>query len=124
MTLSRFLSIASVLALVFGIAFVLAPIELLAQYGVAADAGTAFLGRLYGSALIELGLLVWLAREIADPVGRHAVVLAGFVASALALAIALYGQLTGVTNALGWSTVVIFVFLAAGYGYFQFGAKA
>ena len=123
MKLSQFLSISSILALVFGIGFVLAPVELLAQYGIAADKQTAFLGRLYGSALVELGLLVWIARALVDPLGRRAIVLSGLVATVLALVIALYGQLTDVTNALGWTTVVIFALLAIGYAYFQFTAK-
>jgi len=35
------------------------------------------------------------------------------------LVIALVGQLSGLFNALGWSTVAIYLLLGVGYGYFH-----
>lgn len=43
-----------------------------------------------------------------------------FVYSAVGLVVALYSQLAGMVNALGWSTVVLFLLFALGFGYFQF----
>jgi len=34
--------------------------------------------------------------------------------------VALINQLSGLVNALGWSTVALYLLFALGYGYFQF----
>jgi len=43
------------------------------------------------------------------------------VGSTIALALAVLQGITGIGNALVWSTAVVYAFLAAGFGYFQFG---
>jgi hypothetical protein len=43
------------------------------------------------------------------------------VGSAIALILAVLQGITGFGNALAWSTVVVYAFLTAGFGYFQFG---
>ncbi|MGH8231959.1 MAG: hypothetical protein ACRESY_09075 [Steroidobacteraceae bacterium] len=122
MNLGAFLSIVAVVALVFGIAFVAAPAALLAQYGITADQYTVFISRLFGVALINLGLLLWVARVATDAVTRQAIVLSGLIASALGFVVALHGQMNGVANALGWSTVAIYGVFALGFARFQFGS--
>jgi len=122
MRLATFLSIVGVVAILFGIGFLLAPAALLGQYGiVVADPHTIFMARFFGAALIELGVLVWIAREIVDPLGRRAIVLAGLIGNTAGFLVALTGQLNGAVNALGWSTVLIYALFAVGFAYFQFG---
>jgi len=107
--------------MLFGIGFVGAPAALLSRYGIiVADPHTIFMSRFFGAALIELGILLWIAREIVDPVGRRAIVLAGLIGSVIGFLVALTGQLNGVVNALGWSTVLIYALFAIGFTYFQF----
>ena len=109
MKLGTFMAIHAFVAVVFGIGFVLAPASVLAPYGmVNMDAGAVFMSRLFGAALIQIGLLAWLARTVTDPAARRAVQLA------------YGGGLAGVANALGRSTVAIYLLLALGYGYFLF----
>ena len=43
---------------------------------------------------------------------------------AIGFIVALIGQLGAVVNNLGWSTVVIYLFLAVGFGYFHFKKPA
>jgi hypothetical protein len=123
MKLKAFLAIVGIVAILFGIAFVVAPAQLLAQYGITADRYTIFMSRFFGAALINLGLLVWLARNVIDPLARQAIVLAGLVADVIGFIIALEGQMHGVVNALGWSTVVIYALFALGFAYFQFAPQ-
>ena len=115
MKLSTLLSVVGVVATLFGIAFVAAPGQLLAQYAVTADAQTIFISRFFGAALINLGLLLWIARNVSDPLSRRAIVLAGLIGDAIGFVIALQGQLAGMTNALGWSTVAIYGLFAIGF---------
>jgi len=121
MKLGTFMAIHAFVALVFGIGFVLAPASVLAPYGlVSMDAGAIFMSRLFGAALIQIGLLAWMARTVIDPAARRAVQRAYGGGLVVGFVVALTGQLAGVANALGWSTVAIYLLLALGYGYFLF----
>jgi hypothetical protein len=63
-------SIVGVVTVLFGIGFVAVSAEVPVQYGVAADAPTILMSRYFDAALIQIGLLVWLARHIIDSLGR------------------------------------------------------
>ena len=121
MKLSTLLSIVAIVAILFGIAFLLIPGALLAQYGViVADPHVIIMSRFFGAALVNLGILLWLARNVVDSQARKAIVLSGLVGNLIGFLVALNGQMQGLTNALGWSTVLIYGFFAAGFAYFQF----
>ncbi len=120
MKLSTLFSIHAVVAGIFGLAFTLAPESLLSFYGGALNPVGVVVGRLFGSALLGIAAIAWFARNIEAPEARQAIVLALFVSDAVGFIVALLGQLSGVVNALGWTTVAIYLLLALGYGYFQF----
>jgi hypothetical protein len=94
MKLSTFLSIVAVVAVLFGIAFVLAPVETLARYGVDADRNTAIMGRFFGAALLTVGLIAWFARPIADSVGRRAILIGNLIGDVVGLSSRCKGNLT------------------------------
>ncbi|HEY6451297.1 MAG TPA: hypothetical protein VIX87_01720 [Steroidobacteraceae bacterium] len=123
MKLRTFLSIVGVISILFGVGFVIVPVEMLAQYGVAADRSIILMSRFFGTALIQIGLLFWLARSIIDSVGRAAIVLSGLISMVIGFLVALQGELSGVINALGWSTVVLYALFALGFAYFQFAPR-
>ncbi len=116
---AAFTLLHAILTLAFGIAFVLAPARALALYGVGTDAGSTFMARLFGAALIQVGLVAWLARRDSDTPARRAIQLGYASGLAVGLVISLLGQLSGLFNALGWSTVSIYLLLAIRYGYFH-----
>jgi len=120
MPLRTVLVINALIALIFAIAFLAAPAQLLNAYGVVLPAGGILLARLFGAALVQIGLLAWGARRLADAATLRIIVLAYFLGSAVALVCMVLGQLAGVVNSLGWLSVAIYVFLTAGYGYTQF----
>ncbi len=124
MRLSTLLSIVGVVTILFGIGFVAVPDAVLAQYGIGTpDAHTIFMSRLFGAALVQIGLLAWVARNIVEPLGRGAIVLSGLTGTVIGFLVALQGQMHGIANALGWSTVAIYALFAIGFAYFQFSAK-
>lgn len=122
MTLRNFATVASIIAFVFGIGFILVPTPLVSLYNVTLNAGGSFVGQLFGAVLVAFGVLNWLARTITDSKAVQMVVLANLVGEVLGFVISLLGQLSGVggINALGWSTVALYLLLALGWGYFQF----
>jgi hypothetical protein len=109
----------AILALAFGIAFVLAPASVLGLYGVTTDPAGTFMARLWGAAAIQIGLAAWLARKDIDTPARRAVQLGNAGGLAVGFVIALLSQLAGLFNALGWSTVLLFLLLGVGYAYFH-----
>ena len=119
MTRAAFMLLHAIITLVFGVAFIFAPTPTLAMYGVTTDPAGTFMARVFGAALIQVGLVAWLARTDSDTLARRAI-LRGYTGGlAVGFVIALFGQLSGLFNALGWSSVLIYLLLCLGYGYFQ-----
>jgi hypothetical protein len=121
MKLGNLFVVNAVIAGLFGLAFVFAPAQLLAQYGLAIDAGFGLVAQLFGAALIGYAILTWLVRKAGDSEARRAIVLALVISDGVAFVLALIAQLKGMVNSLGWSTVAIYLLLALGFAYFYFG---
>lgn len=107
--------VASLLALVFGAGFLAAPAGVLQLYGASTDPSTVLLSRFFGVALLQLGLSVYLLRNVREASTVSALALGGTVSSACGALVALQGVMNGITNALGWSTVGIYTLLLVGY---------
>ena len=120
MKLSTMLIIYAVISAIFGLTFIFMPQTALALYGITLSPGGILIARLFGAALLEFALLSWLARNAGDSEARKAIILAMFIGEAIGFIVVLLGQLSGEVNALGWSTVAIYLLLALGFGYFQF----
>lgn len=118
MRLSTLLLIAGLLALAFGLGFLFVPQTLLPLYGLQSDADTVIMSRFFGAALVNLGSAVYLIRDVQEPTARRGLVVAGVVGSIAGLGVALAGQLSGVVNGMGWSTVAIYGLLLLGYASF------
>jgi hypothetical protein len=124
MTIRMLFTILAVLSFLFGIGFVLAPDQVLANYGIQPSPALALLGRLFGGVLLTLGVILWLARDFRDEAAVRAVLVANAVGSCVNLVVAIMGNLSGTTNALGWTTVLIYLFAAVGSGYFLMARTA
>lgn len=115
MRLNTLLLVAGLLALVFGLGFLLVPGALLPVYGIDPAPATMLMSRFFGAALVNLGLAVYLLREVREPSTQRGLVLAGVAGSVAGLAVAVMGQLGGLVNVMGWSTVAIYGLLLLGY---------
>ncbi|MFH1951949.1 MAG: hypothetical protein ABIL06_10065 [Pseudomonadota bacterium] len=120
MKLSTLMVINAVVALLFGLTFVLVAGALLSLYGITLSPGGLIVARLFGAALLGYAVLTYLARKAEESEARRAIVFALFISELIGFIVALVGQLSGAVNALGWSTVAIYLLLALGFGYFQF----
>jgi len=112
--------INAIVAFLFGLSFVFVAGTLLSFYGITLSPGGLVVARLFGAALLGYAVLTWFARKAEESEARRAIVLALFIGDAVGFIMALLGQLSGAVNALGWSTVAIYLLLALGFGYFQF----
>jgi hypothetical protein len=113
--LNSLLLVAGILALAFGLTFLALPGVALPLYGVDPAPETVLMARFFGAALLQLGVTLYLVREVRDVAAQRALALGGVAGSVAGLAVALMGQLGGVINAMGWSTVLIYGALLLGY---------
>jgi hypothetical protein len=120
MKLSNLLVVSAVIGVVFGLAFLVASGPFAALYGITLDKAGMLVAQLFGAALIAFAVLNWFARNVTDPEARQAVVLANLTGDVIGFVVILIGQLAGIANALGWSSVGIYLLLALGFAYIQF----
>lgn len=120
MQITTLLVITAIVSVLFGIAFVLFPTPFMSQYGPAPSAEMVYVGQLFGAALIMFAVLAWTARKAPDSPARKAIVLAFFLGNLLGFIVALIGQVRGAVNAVGWSTVVIYLVLTVWFAVAQF----
>jgi hypothetical protein len=122
MSYRNVLTVSAILSFLFGLGFMLMPGQLVTYYGVELDEAGRFTGQLYGATLFGFGLLNWFARDFADGSVQRPVLTANLLTAALGTIFSLLGQLGGVpgVNALGWSTVLLYLLLALGFGYLRF----
>jgi hypothetical protein len=123
MNLRTFLIIAAVLALVYGVGLVFMPATLLSMYGFGTGAGEKLLSQFFGTELLVLGVIVWLAKDLTGASVRP-IITGNLVGNAVGVIVSLMGALNGAMNAVGWSAVGIYIFLMLGFGYFQFMAPS
>jgi hypothetical protein len=121
MRLRTLLTLGGVLALVFGLGFLLAPRAVLPLYGVVPDAPVVLMARFLGATLIQLGLVLYLIRDVGDPRTQRGVVIGSFLGSLAGLVVSLTAQFWGLLNSLGWTSVAIYGLLLIGYGSYIFG---
>jgi hypothetical protein len=121
MTIKTFFTILAVLAIIHGIGFVLAPDQLATVYGLEHSLAMALLSRLFGSALLAWGGIVWYARDFRDEGAVRAVLISTGIADVISVVVTVMGTLAGTMNEMGWVAVLIYLFSALGCGYFLMG---
>jgi hypothetical protein len=121
MTRTNFMLVATVVAAVFGLAFLVAPSQLVGFYGVKLTPESEVIGRIAGSVILGFAIVFWGAREGSAADALKAAMIAGLVTNALDALILLHATATGLLNGLGWLQVLINGALAAGFWYFSYG---
>jgi ABC-type transport system involved in multi-copper enzyme maturation permease subunit len=122
MTYKNMTTFASIIAFIFALGFILMPAQLTSFYNVTLNEGGILIAQLFGAALLGYGVLNWFGRSFGDGQAKQTLVNTNLASDVVGLIFALIGQLGGVpgVNALGWSTVLIYLLLAAGFAYLRF----
>jgi len=120
MKLGNLLIAGAVVTLIFGLALVLIPGSLLSLYGIEVEAAGILLARLFGAAFLGYTVLNWSARNASDSEVLRGIVLANLIMDVVGFVVTLLGQLAQVANALGWSSVALYLLFSLGFAYFQF----
>lgn len=123
MKFNTFLAISAFFAALYGLGFLLIPAQTLGFYGITLDINGQFVARYLGSAFLGIAVLTWLARSLTSKEALKPIILGDFVIALTGLVVAVWDAFAGSGNALSWATVVIYLFLTLGFGYFQFLAS-
>jgi hypothetical protein len=114
MSARLFLTIAAVLGILYGLAFVFIPAQMEPIYGVPPEPHTSLETQFFGSALIMLGVLFWFAKDFRDWDAVRGVLIATAVGSIVGGGVNLLGTFQGLINGMAWSTTVIYALLLIG----------
>lgn len=118
MTIKTFFAIFAVLAVLFGIGFVLAPAQVLSNYGVESSPAIALMSRQFGGTLLAMAVILWCARDFREEAALRAVLIGFGVSDVINCIVAIVATSSGTINALGWTVVLIYLGGAVGAGYF------
>lgn len=109
-----YLTIAAIVAILYGIGFVLIPANLVGLYGVKPDPNVILNIQFFCAALIGLGVIFWLARDFADWAAVRGVLIGAVVSDAIGLLVNLWGTMQGLMNGLAWSSTIVYILLLLG----------
>jgi len=123
MKLRTFLMIVAVVALLYGLGLLLLPTFMATTYGFGTSASEILLARFFGVAMLTLGLINWLAKDLTGA-SIKPIILGSLIGDAVGAIVALMGTLSGVMNAVGWSAFGIYLVFTLGFAYFQFMAPS
>jgi hypothetical protein len=110
--------IKSLVCLAFALPILIVPKSFYDLFGMTLDAAGVFPAWQYGASLLGNFLLTWFSRFSRETKARKAIIRGMLVYNLTGLVITLITVLRGVTNALGWLPVGIYLFFTIGYGYF------
>jgi len=130
MKLHHLINVNAVLSLLFGIAFTLYGPLMMAIFGIPEiPEGNVLLywhvvafARMFGVALLGVGLILWSLRKIAgsntiSPEIQRGITYALILANGMGIVVALTQQAQIWSSPAGWATVAVFTLLFVGYVY-------
>ncbi|MEP5612200.1 MAG: hypothetical protein ABJP45_08115 [Cyclobacteriaceae bacterium] len=121
MTLKNFLSINAILFVPFGLAMLIAPTYLFPMFGINLDFDGTLMARVFGSALLSLGLICYLVKsESRSNNALKAILVGNLLFHGIDTASTFVASSTGVMNSMGWMFTFLHFVLAVGFLYFLF----
>lgn len=120
MKLSTFAIIVTILAMGFGLAFLLVPMKLAEFYGVSLAGGGIVIARYFGAANIFIGLIFWSYSGV-SPTAKSwpKLLLYSLIYDVLQLIITLMTVINKESNNMTWTSVALFALLAIGSLYYM-----
>ena len=123
MNAKQYLTVAAILAIIYGIGFLVIPANLLVLYGTPApDARIVLTAQYFGVALLGLGLTVWFVRNCPDAGTIRGVLIGNAIGDVVGFVITGWGMMQGLLNATAWSSLIIYGALALGAIYLLLAA--
>lgn len=109
----------AIVEIVFGVGFVVLPVELGSIFGLTLDKSGVLMAQLFGVAFIFGCLILWLCKNFPWPEAQK-IAIGVVISNAIGAVVTLLACLNGVWNALGWIPFGLFVVFGLGFAYFLF----
>ncbi len=122
MKLKTFFTIKGIVTAAFGLGFLLAPALTWGIFGMDLSDVGVMMARYLGATFIAIFFLCWLNRE-SPPEAQKNATLTLAITDTIGFLVAIFAQLAGIPNALGWLNVLLWLLFAAGNIYFQWFVK-
>jgi len=103
---------------IFGIGFLFVPDLMMGPMGVTLDETSTNFARLFGSLIISIPVLLYLARKSASIEFKRGVVYCVFIYLLLSTVLLLISQLKGSMNSMGWGIVFLHLGFMLWFGYY------
>ena len=119
MKLSTFAIIVALLAVIFGLSFIIIPVQVGTFYGLTSNTAGILVSRYWGATLIFTGMIYWSYSGVSPAAKSWPKLLVfSIIYYVMQFALTLSAVLNGVGNANIWSTVVLYVLLVIGSVYY------
>ena len=119
MKLSTFAIIVALLAVIFGLSFIIIPVQVGTFYGLSSNTAGILVSRYWGATLIFTGMIYWSYSGVSPAAKSWPKLLVfSIIYYVMQFALTLSAVLNGVGNANIWSTVVLYVLLVIGSVYY------
>jgi len=110
--------IKAIVCLSFGAFILIAPETIYSILGISLNKAGFIPARQYAASLFGNLMLTWIAKDATESIARKAIIVALCIYDAIGFVVTLVIVITGQMNALGWAIAALYLFLAAGFGYF------
>ncbi len=115
--------INAVVAVIVGLLLIFIPHDVVRWFGLTLDKGIDLDGQLYGSTLILMGLVCWVARDITEHRFQRNIVGAFTIANLISLILVAIGEATRTFNAVGWVAIAAYLILTVVYAYYWYALR-
>jgi hypothetical protein len=112
----------SVIAFIFGLGFLFFPTKALGLFGTETFVSTLLISRLFGTAMLGLGLVLWFAKDVTQATAQKGMGIALLVSTVTGLIVTFLGTFAShaVIRTNGWAIMAVYLVLGLGYGYLLF----
>lgn len=117
MNIRHILIITALVALVFGIALLFAPVWTLGLFDVTLDDGGTLMTQLVAAGFLAFAVLNWMGRSYAIADDVRPIIVANFFANTIGFVVCLIQKLNDVGNGWGWVPIVLYLLFALAFGY-------
>ena len=112
-------------SVLLGAVFLFVPGRALNLFGTETFVATLLVSRLFGTAMLALGLLLWFAKDITEEAVQRGMGIALLVGSVAGLVVTIVGMFASnaVIRSNGWIAMLVYVLLGLGYAYLVFSKQ-
>jgi hypothetical protein len=112
----------SFVAFLFGLGFLFLPSRALGLLGTETFVSTVLVARLFGTAMLGIGLVLWFAKDVSDVSVQKGMGIALLVSAVTGLVVTLLGTFAShaVIRTNGWAVILVYLIFGLGYGYLLF----